>query len=379
MSVSYIPEKIKVRLWGKAGGRCEYEGCNNRLWLDSLTQAEFNIAYIAHIVADKPDGPRGDKDLSENLKAKLSNLMLMCDMHHRLIDQEDVDGHPVERLHQMKAAHESRIDLVTDIAPEKQSHMLLYGANIGAQGAPLSYREAALGLVPDRLPALMRPLELGIKNSSFEDSSDDYWKFEASHLENMVAQQIRPRIKSGEISHLSIFALAPQPLLIRLGSLLSDIPAAEVYQRRKEPSSWAWEDQPSSWEYEIERPRSNQSKTPALVFALSATVVDERVTSVLGEKAEIWRVTVPDPHNDFVRSRVQTYEFRRSLRRLLNKMKAAHGEDSTIHVFPAMPVSLAVDFGRIHNLKSDLALVIYDENKAKDGFVKAIAFGGATT
>lgn len=379
MSVSYIPEKIKVRLWGKAGGRCEYEGCNERLWLDSLTQVEFNVAYIAHIIADSPDGPRGDKDLSEKLKAELSNLMLMCDKHHRLIDREDVEGHSVDRLHQMKADHESRIDLVTDISPEKRSHIVLYGANIGAQGAPLSYREAALGMIPDRLPASMHPLELSIKNSSFEDRTDAYWGFEASHIENLVTQQIRPRIKSGEISHLSIFGFAPQPLLIRLGSLLSDIPAAEVYQRKKEPSSWAWEDQPTSWEYVIERPKSTHSKTPALVFALSANVVDVRVTAVLGEDAEIWRVTIPEPHNDFVRSRVQTYEFRRALRRLLNEIKTSHGEDSVIHVFPAMPVSLAVDFGRIHNLKSDLPLVIYDENKAKGGFVQAVAFGGGTT
>ena len=376
MSTSYIPEKIKVRLWGKAGGRCEYEGCNDRLWLDSLTKAEFNTAYIAHIVGDSPDGPRGDQRLSEILKAELSNLMLMCDKHHRLIDTEDEPGHPVKRLAQMKAIHEDRIDLLTDIAQEKQSHILLYGANIGDQDAQLSYMEAARGMAPDRFPASMHPIELGIKNSTFKDLSAAYWEFETRHLENVVTQLIRPRIKSGEISHLSIFGLAPQPLLMRLGSLLSDIPVAEVYQRRKEPSSWAWEDQPSSWEYEIERPQNPRSKTPALVFALSATVANDRVTSVLGEKADIWRVTIQEPHNDFVRSRIQTYEFRRSLRRLLNEIKSAHGDDSTIHVFPAMPASLAVDFGRIHNHKSDLALVIYDENKAKGGFIKAISFGG---
>ncbi len=376
MSVTNISEKVKVRLWGKAGGRCEYEGCNDRLWLDSLTKAEFNAAYIAHIVADKPDGPRGDQELSERLKDELSNLMLMCDKHHRLIDHGDVEGHPIKRLHQMKVIHEKRIDLLTGIAPEKQSHIMLYGANIGAQGAPLSYDEAALAMVPDRLPASKQPLELSIKNSSFEDRNEDFWTLEARHLYTMFVQQVRPRIKSGEISHLSIFALAPQPLLICLGSLLSDIPAAEAYQRRKEPNSWAWEDKPDTWKYKIERPRNTQSKTPALVFSLSATIVDDRVNTVLGHNAEIWRVTVPDPHNDFVRSRVQTLEFRQALRLLLNDIKAAHGEDGLIHVFPAMPVSLAVDFGRIHNVKSDLPLVVYDENKAMNGFVRALKIGG---
>lgn len=373
MSVSYIPEKIKVRLWGKAGGRCEYEGCNTRLWLDSLTQVEFNAAYIAHIIADQPGGPRGDAKLSELLKSDLSNLMLMCDRHHRLIDRDDISGHPVERLRTMKALHEKRIDALTDIAEDKQSHVILYGANIGAQGSPLSLREAALGMVPDRFPASQQPITLGLGNSAFEDQTPEFWQFEAIQVRNMVAQQIRPRIKSGEVTHLSVFALAPQPLLMLLGSELSDIPFAEAYQRRKEPQSWKWEDHPQRFDFTIIAPTNPKKGDAALVIALSATVTDERVTSVLGDGIPIWRVTIPIPDNDFVRSRAQTEAFRKAMRPLLDQIKSAHGEKATIHVFPAMPVSLAVDFGRVLNAKSDLPVTVYDENKKLGGFVKALS------
>jgi hypothetical protein len=75
-----------------------------------LTQAEFNSAYIAHIIADKPTGPRGDAILSEQLKSDLSNLMLLCNVHHRLIDIADVDGHPADLLRAMKERHEQRIE-----------------------------------------------------------------------------------------------------------------------------------------------------------------------------------------------------------------------------------------------------------------------------
>ena len=94
MSVTSVPEKVRTRLWGKAAGRCQYEGCNKPLWIDELTKFEFNQSYVAHIIADKPGGPRGDTELSELLKADISNLMLMCDTHHRLIDKEDIAGHP---------------------------------------------------------------------------------------------------------------------------------------------------------------------------------------------------------------------------------------------------------------------------------------------
>ena len=131
MSVSYIPENVKIRLWGKAAGRCQYEGCNEPLWYDDLTKAEFNSAYIAHIIADSPNGPRGHTILSEQLKSDLSNLMLMCDKHHRLIDKVDIAGHSIERLQAMKTAHEKRVELLSSILNDKRSHIVLYGARIG--------------------------------------------------------------------------------------------------------------------------------------------------------------------------------------------------------------------------------------------------------
>ena len=102
MSVSHIPNKVKLRLWGKTAGRCQYPGCNKILWRDDLTKVEFNTAYIAHIIADKPNGHRGDKVLSKKLPRDISNLMLLCDEHHRLIDKEKVDEHPAELLSEYK-------------------------------------------------------------------------------------------------------------------------------------------------------------------------------------------------------------------------------------------------------------------------------------
>lgn len=242
MSVSYISDQVKFRLWGKAAGRCEYKGCNTPLWLDSVTKHEFNLAYIAHIVADSPDGPRGHPILSEQLKADISNLMLMCDQHHRLIDKEDVAGHSVERLHAMKETHERRMETVTGIDAVSQSHVLLYGANIGEYASPVSYQKAFHAMLPDWYPAETTPMSLGMTNSSYEDRTPDFWKIEDTHLRKMVAQLVRPRLAQGQISHLSIFAVAPQPLLMLLGFLLSDIPAAVVYQLHREPPDWRWQE-----------------------------------------------------------------------------------------------------------------------------------------
>ena len=64
-------------------------------------------------------------------------------------------------------------------------------------------------------------------------------------------------------------------------------------------------------------------------------------------------------------------EFRRLVRSMLDAMKAAHGEAATISIFPALPVSAAVEVGRVWMPKADLPLLIYDEQKPR-GFVRTI-------
>lgn len=371
MSITYIQDAVKLRLWGRAAGRCEYDGCNERLWLDSLTKTEFNAAYIAHIIADSPDGPRGHPILSEQLRADISNLMLLCDKHHRLVDKAEVALHPVERLMAMKKAHEQRLDVLTDISAEKQSHILLYGSNIGSQSAKVSNGGAARAMIPERYPAERVPLSLGLKNSSFEDTNAEFWSIESQQLRSMFELSVRARLRAGDISHLSVFAVAPQPLLILLGSLLSDIPAADVYQLHREPPGWRWETQPDDFDYMVEEP-AKINGSPALVFALSATVTDERIHSALGQDISIWRVTIESPHNDFLKSRAQSRVFRETARRMMDRIKTRHGEQAIIRVFPAMPVALAVELGRILMPKADLPLEIYDENKKLGGFVRAL-------
>lgn len=373
MSVSYIPEKIKIRLWGKAAGRCQYDGCNKALWLDSLTKVEFNTAYIAHIIADKPDGPRGNQELSEKLKDDITNLMIMCDEHHRLIDREDVRGHPVERLQSMKFRHEQRIELLTSITEEKRSHILLYGANIGTHYTPLNWEKSAAAMTPAWYPAEKPALELSLKNSSFQDHEDDFWQIEREHLRRQFQVAVRSRLASGGVSHFSVFALAPQPLLIELGRLLSDIPAAEVYQLHREPSDWVWQEHHSDFEFIIKRPE-NICKSVALKLSLSATIDDSRLINVLGGNASIWELTIREPHNDFLKSREQLRLFRQIFRRLLDEIKVIHGQNSLLHLFPACPVSIALEIGRVWMPKADLPICIYDQNRSRGGFIKAFNF-----
>lgn len=370
MSVSHIPDKVRFELWGKSAGRCQYEGCNKILWRDLVTQAKFSTAYIAHIIADKETGPRGDKVLSERLKDDISNLMLLCDTHHRLIDIEDVAGHSVERLQEMKKRHETRISIQTSLGEDKQSHILHYGANIGRLNARITWRKSYEAMAPNRYPAEDTVIELSLKNSPFQDDNSTFWKIERESLQRQFTSKVQPRLAT-DISHLSVFALAPQPLLMELGRLLSDVSAIDVFQHQKEPQdNWKWQDQGESISFRIIPPDKLYSHV-ALNISLSADIDNLRILSVLGEDTCIWTLTIAHPYNDFLKTREQLRTFRETFRKLLNDIKRFHGQNSLLNIFPAAPVSIAIEIGRVWMPKADLPLRIYDQNSSLGGFCYA--------
>jgi hypothetical protein len=330
----------------------------------------MNKSYIAHIIADKPGGPRGDKILSEKLNSDISNLMLMCDEHHRRIDREDIIGHSVERLLEMKRKHESRMGILTSMTEDLQSHVLLYGANIGKNGTPINMEKAMKAMSPDRYPVERTGFELGWKNSSFYDNEDIYWVMEKEQLRRQFKDIVRHRLND-EVKHLSVFGLAPQPLLIELGRLISDIPTTDVYQLHREPSTWKWLENPDGFEYIIYPPKELKEKV-ALNLSLSASIDNKRLTNVLGDDVSIWTITIETPDNDFLKSKEQLRMFRTEFRRLMNKIKKTHGHDNRLHLFPAVPVSIAIEIGRVWMSKADLPLSVYDENRSRGGFIHAL-------
>lgn len=372
MSESNIPPKVSTRLWGKAAGRCQYRGCNKPLWIDGLTKFEFNSAYLAHIIADKPNGPRGDVEWSDKLGKDISNIMLLCDVHHRLIDKQDVEGHPVELLREMKEEHENRIALITEMDADRESHIVLFGTNIGGHSSPLNLNEVYPAMKKEkRYPANRNPIALNLDNSLFKDEDEFFWTVERANLQKQFKEKIEFLLLSHSVKHVSLFGLAPQPLLMELGKLFSDIPIVDVFQRQREPEpTWVW-DEDIDTEYIIKRPKEIKEKV-ALIISLSATISEDRITKVLGDDISIWTITIDVPENDFLKSKKQLSEFRRVFRKLLDEIKYKHGQENAINIFPAAPVAINVEIGRVWMPKADLPLVVYDQNHKTNGFQYAL-------
>lgn len=294
--------------------------------------------------------------------------MLVCfDCHDEIDNLDTRQNYPEERLLQMKFRHEYRIERQTAVQDDRVSELLFFGAKIGEHDSPLSFKECSLAMAPDYFPASNTAIILGSTNSGIKDNEELYWQYQHQNLDNQFARKVADRVTSGEINHLSVFALAPQPLLIRLGTLLGDITTAIVYQRHREPPGWAWRTPGKPTEFVVHRPTTNLPKV-ALNVSLSATVTNDRIEAVLGPDCAIWTLTQPEPGNDFIRTPDQVAAFRACVRQLLNDIKATHGQHTELHLFPCMPVALAVELGRVRMPKADVPFVVYDQNHLTGGF-----------
>lgn len=371
-----INPKVERELWGRAAARCQFNDCNRLLYKSSVTQEKVNVAEMAHIYSFSEDGPRGWGPFK--LKPKglndIRNLMLVCHDCHKTIDQ-DTDGkrYSAELLKHWKEEHETRIRVVTGIFPSKKSHVVLYGARIGSEHSPLQNDAAIQAMFPNWNPADERSVNLSM-TSALDDSTAEFWAAEAAHLKKEFAQQIKTRVEDAKPNHFSIFPLAPQPLLMLLGSLFTDKVPATVYQLHREPKTWEWQPHPEEFSYIVNCPAQTTGK-PVLVVSLSAHVAPERITSVLQGEHSIWELTIAAPHNDFLKSEAQLAMFREEARKLMVAISAAHPAATELLIFPAMPVSCAVELGRIRMPKADIPWVIFDQNNARKKFIKTLTIG----
>ena len=363
-----VSEKNRLILWTRAAGRCQYEGCNEPLLGDIVSGREkLNKAYIAHIVAAAPDGPRGDLARSALLANSVDNLMLLCDPHHRLIDREDVPGHPEARLLGMKQAHEERIAMVTAIAADRGTHILHYAARIGEHDCLVSPAMSKAAVLPDRYP-LQAPISLEVIGSDYRDSEAQYWTLQVENLRRQFALKIGERLRSGEMRHVSVFAIGPQPLLIELGRLLGDIADVDVRQISREPRGWAWREGRPEILFRTRRAGARGAAQVALNLGVSAQIADERIAAVRGADCPVWAIEAAEPGNDILASPACLARFRTLLREAFAEIRREHGSEAEIHLFPALPVAMAVEVGRVWMPKADLPLTIHDEHRELGGF-----------
>lgn len=366
-----IPEATKIQLAAASASRCEFRGCNEYLFLHPITLDHGNFSEHAHIYPFSYRGPRGDEDERPDDINDAANLMLLCQPCHELVDDKPAK-YTVDVLRAMKQEHEQRVRLQTAVKTDKATHIVRFGANIGRNEALAALTDMQEALFPNRYPASLEAIDLELVGSQYKDHELEYWLFQQENLRRQFALKVGGRIERGAVRHFSVFALAPQPLLIELGRQLCDIVPADVFQRHREPQqTWGWPADGRDVDILVERPDAIRSHV-ALVLGISANIDPARVRAVLGDDVSIWTVAAAGANNDILKARRTLSAFRELMRRVYRDIKDAHGDKADINVFPAMPVAMAIEVGRVWMPKADLPLVIWDEHKGVGGFHKRL-------
>lgn len=97
------PKTLKM-LWGRSASRCSI--CQLELVMDATETDDASIVGEAcHIVAEKEGGPRGESQMSLEERNKYANLILLCNVHHKCVDDQ-IDSFPVAKLKEIKDQHE---------------------------------------------------------------------------------------------------------------------------------------------------------------------------------------------------------------------------------------------------------------------------------
>jgi len=101
-----ISTKDLKKLWGMAAGRCSKPGCSDECIRFLDADDPTVIGEMAHIIAKKPDGPRGQAEGGEDT---YENLILLCPTHHTEIDKAPEGTFTAEEIHRWKSVHEQNV------------------------------------------------------------------------------------------------------------------------------------------------------------------------------------------------------------------------------------------------------------------------------
>lgn len=373
-----VSELVRRQLWATSAGRCQLEGCNRLLTEYHRKRTYRNRGYVAHIYAAEPGGPRPHPTMKPGELNQFDNLMMLCDSCHKEIDVDAPDKYSPDRLITAKAQHLAAIKRLTDHASAPSTQLLVYGSRIGSFDPPLSFRDISAAVLGTHQPNDSSAILINATGlSGCEDDDDLHWPLHVRNLEIDFHRKIESLQATGPPAHYSVFAFATQPLLIKFGTLLGSLRKVSCYQLSKEPDNWNWRYAEQTVHHTIKQTKPGKGPV-VLKLSLSENITDERISAILGPDCVIWTLTHPTPNNDYLRSPADLADFRKTIRRAYSQIKQTHGESATINLFPAAPVSTMIETGRTWNPKADLPLVIYDQNRKRDGFIKTISINAKT-
>lgn len=100
-----ISDKTRKILWGRSGNRCAI--CRHELVVNATaSDDESVVGDECHIVSGKGLGPRYDAAFPVDQLDDPDNLMLLCRLHHKMVDDQH-ETYTIDLLRKLKVNHEN--------------------------------------------------------------------------------------------------------------------------------------------------------------------------------------------------------------------------------------------------------------------------------
>jgi hypothetical protein len=115
-----ISDKTRKGLWARSHGTCAFPSCHQSLTEDNQTASTGEgfltiVGEEAHIRSARLSGPRHDRAFPKDKLDHHENLILLCSMHHTMVDADNGVGYKVSNLIKMRDDHERKQSRRTEL------------------------------------------------------------------------------------------------------------------------------------------------------------------------------------------------------------------------------------------------------------------------
>lgn len=356
------------RVWVAAGGRCTF--CKEFLAEDETTGQSVFTGQLAHIVgATTEEGsPRGKSDKTLKERAQPENLMLLCAGEHKVIDTFEYWGlYDEQQLQAFKRQHERDVRELTGLLRKPKSTVIRVSGDIRDQAVDFSKQAVIRALLEEqRFPDFSlhddsRNCEVDLRVQDGEDDSDpSYWQSTALTLKRRL-RPLKNHLKTKEIDHISVFALARIPILVQLGTLLDDVTNVTVHNRRRgNEQGWGWYARGRTEELRFAVTEVPGEGDPVVTFSISGPVdLDALPEQLLGKPRYDIHVEGVKLSPTVLRSADDLAALIETWRQVLAALETKH-RNQPISLVLAVGAAAAVEIGRAHMRGVHAPLRVFD-------------------
>ncbi|MFF1553270.1 SAVED domain-containing protein [Rhodococcus erythropolis] len=271
-----------------------------------------------------------------------------------------------EYLAAKKLRHERRVREVTDFATLRQTTVVRV---VGA------VRESTSGVAPGQLAEALLALNLtgfgeDTRTGDFfvqltgDEGQQWFWDSGKAAIDKELTK-VQDAITHGDTTHVSVFAIAPIPLLVYLGSQLDDKTETLLFERHRTSvdNPWVWPQHPDpapDFDVIVRDEGARNASDVVVMVSVSADVSIDRIpASLRGLPLVEVRPSTAPPRSGLIDSLRALDAFAKAWRACLVQVERQWPSARTIHVIAAVPVTAAIQMGRDRMRTAQPDLVLY--------------------